>query len=282
MTQAAHATVRRIVVAHDGSRSARTAFDAALELAESRGTDLLVLSAIDRDPDLPRELIHLPPDAGAVVGEAFETARARLGDSRVAAALLAGDPTDVVLRTLRPDDMAVLGSHSHGPVTRALLGSVSREVAAHARVPVLVVRPGSRTDGDHVLVGVDGSPTSVAAVRIAAEEADRTGLPLTAVLVVPLVVGLTGVVRSPDDPALRDADAVLHGSLAGLREDHPGLTVSAEVVHGAVVSVLLERAGRARLVVVGSRGRGALRAAVRGSVGRGLLEHARCPVLVAR
>ena len=281
MTQTAHATIRRVVVAYDGSPSARSAFDAALELAESRGTHLLVLSAIDRDPDLPREWIHLAPDAGAVVREAVETARARLGDDRVAAALLTGDPTEVVLRTLLPDDMAVLGSHSHGPVTRVLLGSVSREVAAHARVPVLVVRPGSRTDGDHVLVGVDGSPTSVAAVRIAAEEADRIGLPLRAVLVAPVTVGLTGVVSGPDDPALDDADAALHESLAGLREDHPGLEVSAEVAQGAVVSVLLERAGRARLVVVGSRGLGALSAAVRGSVGRGLLEHAGCPVLVA-
>ena len=83
-----------------------------------------------------------------------------------------------------------------------------------------------------IVVAHDGSPTSVAAVRIAAEEADRTGLPLVAVLVVPLVVGLTGAVSSPDDAALRDADAVLHESLAGLREDHPGLPVSAEVVQG--------------------------------------------------
>lgn len=281
MTPSAHVTVRRIVVAHDGSPAACGAFETAVDLADHRGADLLVLS-VDDDRGTPQERLRLDPRAEATVREAVGSARARLGEGRVAVALLAGEPSDVVLHALRAGDIAVVGSHPRREAVRVWLGSVSRRVATQAHVPVVVVRLGARGAGDRVLVGVDGSQASVEAARFAACEAARTGVPLRAVLAVSLTVGLTGTLSSPDDQALADAAVVLEESLVAARADHPGLEVICEVAQGCATDALLERARHARLLVVGSHGRGAVRAALLGSVGLDVIEHAPCPVVLTR
>lgn len=280
MTGTVNQTVRRVVLAYDGSPSAHSALVQAVELAEQRGTELLVLTAVDVDPGMPETWVHLSPADSLAVDDAVARARRALGEERVAAAVLPGLPSDVVLRSLREGDLVVVGSHSHGGIARVLLGSTSRAVAVHAEVPVVVVRPGAATDGEYVLVGVDGSEVSLSAVHFAADEADRLGLPLRAVLVVEPHASWTGIPPGPDDPTMQRAETELHESLAGLREDHPGLEIQALVAQGTPEGALLEHARSARLLVVGSRGRGAVRSVVLGSVGRHVVEHALCPVAV--
>jgi nucleotide-binding universal stress UspA family protein len=69
-----------------------------------------------------------------------------------------------------------------GPTAGLILGSVSQACAQYAHGPVVVVRGSASTDGaGRVVVGVDGSPGSLVALRFAAAAARRRGAPLKVV-----------------------------------------------------------------------------------------------------
>ncbi|MBM3687698.1 MAG: universal stress protein, partial [Actinobacteria bacterium] len=69
-------------------------------------------------------------------------------------------------------------------------------------------------------------------------------------------------------------------SLAGLREQHPGVTVEERVVKGQSVHAILDASTDAALIVLGTRGRGEFLGAVLGSVSQGVLHRAKAPVAV--
>ena len=130
----------------------------------------------------------------AALDEAASQARGELGDDRVDARVEIGYPSSVLLRMSREHDLIVVGTHGHRPVARVLLGSTSTAVATHSTCPVLVVR-WSRPDvtEPRVVVGVDGSAASNRAIQLAADEADRRGARLHAVLALPPVLDRLGV-----------------------------------------------------------------------------------------
>ncbi|WP_020012964.1 universal stress protein [Promicromonospora sukumoe] len=133
-----------------------------------------------------------------------------------------------------------------------------------------------------IVVGVDGSPQSMAAVDWAALTADRHGAPLTvlsAYVSPPAnMAGTMGV--SVTDLRDRANDAVERGAarLDGARPGGHG--VEEQVVHGDPAQVLAQRSASADLVVVGRRGLGALDRAVLGSVSGALAAAASGPVAV--
>ena len=133
-----------------------------------------------------------------------------------------------------------------------------------------------------IVVGVDGSPQSMAAVDWAALTADRHGAPLTvltAYVSPPAnMAGTMGV--SVDDLRDRAHDAVERAA-SRLDGAHPGgHPVDEQVVHGDPAHVLAQRSTSADLVVVGRRGLGALDRAVLGSVSSALAATAPGPVAV--
>jgi nucleotide-binding universal stress UspA family protein len=150
----------------------------------------------------------------------------------------------------------------------------------HARQPVLVVRAAAAAFGAPVVVGVDGSTTAVRAVQMAADEADRAGVPLRALAAVPVGADATGTSTGPRVAELRDAEAFLSEALAGLRERYPGLSTELAITQTHPIEALVRASLSARLVVVGSRGRSAMRSLVLGSVGREVAQRAACNVLV--
>lgn len=281
------ATIRRVVLAYDGSPSSDSALQVAVETARDRSVPLALVTAVDVDPAIPLPFAHLPrATAEAVAGALAKAAAALGGTDRVVSTVSVGSPAAVVLGSLDDGDLAVLGSHSHSALGRALIGSTSRAVATHADVPVLVVRPGAAagvaSSAGPVVVGVDGSETSVAATRFAAHEAERRGAELRAVMAVPAPHDEPGQVVGPDHPRLQAAEAALAESVAGLREDHPDVHLVPLVVQGSASDALLHHAHGASLLVVGSRGLGGLRSVVLGSVGRHVLDRATCSVAVVR
>lgn len=192
-----------------------------------------------------------------------------------------GYPSDILLRTCRPSDVIVVGTHGHRPVARVLLGSTSTTLATHSTCPVLVARgtrPRDRTAP--VIVGVEVSPASRRAVEFAVDEAELHGTTLRAVTAVTPVVDALGVVSMPSDEQMEGARLLLSEALAGPREDHPRLAIETVTVQEHPVDALLRLSRGALLLVVGTRGRSALAAALLGSVTREALQRAQCPVLV--
>lgn len=141
------------------------------------------------------------------------------------------------------------------------------------------------TGGDmngSVVCGVDGSRESRTALRVAAGLAERLGLRLVAAHVVPPAVlatrGAGAVVTVPAEAELQAGGVLLEQI-----RDEEGLGDAVQrVVFGLAAERLADLADEedAELIVVGSRGRGAFKAAFLGSTSTALIGVARRPVLV--
>ncbi len=271
--------LRRVVVAFDGSPSSNTALVEAAGRARSAHVPLLIACAVEV-ADL-MAIRTFTQSAGDSLLQAAERCR-ELGVEEVGTEVTYGAAAVAVLDLTRPGDLVVVGTHGHRPVARMLLGTTSSSLVTMSRFPVLVVRPGASRPDAPVVVGVDGSTSSVAAVVAAAAEADRCGVPLLALTAVPRAVDALGVPVGPTLAELDQAEASVAEAVAGLHERYPDLVVERVVSQTHPVEALVRASEDARLVVVGSRGRGTFRALLDGSVSRGITQHAACSVLVVR
>lgn len=207
-------------------------------------------------------------------------------------------PARVLLSHARDHDLVVVGSRGRGGFAGLLLGSVSQQVSMHADVPVAVIPTDRGEDRRRdpesireIVVGVDGSPHSVAALRWAVDEAVIRHCPVTAVYVYPHPAAtLTpDVLAALNRAGVEAFGARMHEAAQRRLDDVVAREVpaSAEVdveraaVAGAAGSVLVdEAADPATMLVLGSRGRGGFTGLLLGSVSQQCLHHARGPVVV--
>ncbi|SEH02678.1 Nucleotide-binding universal stress protein, UspA family [Nonomuraea solani] len=135
-----------------------------------------------------------------------------------------------------------------------------------------------------IIVGVDGSVASRAAVEWAAGDAVRRGVPLRIVHATDTSWYLVG--RRPEavlpDTLLREGRRVLREAEALGRERQPSVEVTTLQVEGTPAGVLREQAKDALELVVGSRGLGGFAGALLGSVSIHVAGYVRCPVVVVR
>jgi nucleotide-binding universal stress UspA family protein len=134
-----------------------------------------------------------------------------------------------------------------------------------------------------IVVGVDGSEDSVEALRFALDEAVRSHAAVKAVTAWHVPPAAYGVGWSvPVEPASFElaAKAQLEHTLDEAGVAAAGVDVEAAVVKGEAAEVLCDAARDAELLVVGSRGFGAVRSLVSGSVGQACVHHAPCPVVI--
>ncbi|MGA4797591.1 universal stress protein [Streptomyces lavendulocolor] len=141
-----------------------------------------------------------------------------------------------------------------------------------------------------VIAAVDGSAESRAAARWAAREALLRGLPLHIVHAWQewspgsVHAPFTGTDTAPGGTTTTQhwAERVPRDVAERLREDHPGLRIGVEQVFGRPVEVLLAAANEAEVLVLGSRGLGALGGFLAGSVSMPVIAHAERPVVLVR
>jgi nucleotide-binding universal stress UspA family protein len=285
---------QRIVVGIDGSESALDAARWAAAEAARRNRRLRIVHAY-RWP-LP-EYGPVPFDtsmadavrAGAdkVVREAVAAVSGIVLDPPPETEVVRGAPVSVLLEESSRAELLVLGSRGLGGFAELLAGSVAVELAAHGRCPVVVVR-GETSPGDGpVVVGVDGSPASEAAIELAFAEAAYRDSDLHAILawtdtVYPMGPDGGGYQALEWRDVVQEARELLAERLAGWREKYPRVTVHRWVENGRPAKALLEAAAGAQLLVVGSRGRGGFAGLLLGSVSQAMIHHSPCPVLVAR
>jgi nucleotide-binding universal stress UspA family protein len=227
-------------------------------------------------------------DATTLLSDVTDLLRRRHPGLEIRHAVLTGAAGAALVAESAAAVLVVVGARGTGGFPELLAGSVSAQVAAHAHAPVVVVRRA----GDAVVpapgpvvVGVDGSSGSAAAVGFAFDEADARGVPLTAVYAweAPPRHNLGPGARWRDDPvqAQHEADRVLAEAVAGWAEKYPDVPVSRLAVHTLTpTAVIRDAATGAGLLVVGSRGHGGFVGALLGSVSRALVSHARCSVAV--
>jgi nucleotide-binding universal stress UspA family protein len=137
-----------------------------------------------------------------------------------------------------------------------------------------------------ILVAVDGSDPSLKAARMAADVAVRFGSKLTLVHVVPKLVlppdvyGLT--IAEVEKEHRIYADRLLEKAIEGLQE--PGLEITTTVLYGSPAEAIAEEGAAADvdMIVVGSRGHGAVARMFLGSTSDRLIHISPKPVLVVR
>jgi nucleotide-binding universal stress UspA family protein len=135
----------------------------------------------------------------------------------------------------------------------------------------------------NVVVGVDGSPGSRAAVEFAAREAKLLSARLTLVAAWHWLtlthVGFPGLPLDQTE-LRRAANEVLENTAAEFKDRLAGLDVELAVEEGHAAEVLVAKAKDAELLVVGSRGRGGFTGLLLGSVSQQCAQHASCPVVI--
>jgi nucleotide-binding universal stress UspA family protein len=144
-----------------------------------------------------------------------------------------------------------------------------------------------------IVVGVDGSDASAAALAWAAEEARLRSVPLVAVFAWSFIpaqpIGDPGMLAVPAGDLAGQLEAeseaarvILGEAVSEALAAEPGVEVEQRLVEGDPGDALVAASESAALVVVGSHGRSGLKAALLGSVSRHVASHAACPVVVVK
>ena len=197
-----------------------------------------------------------------------------------------GAPIEVLGSEARRAQLLVLGDRGLGGLAGLLLGSVAVGLAAHGACPVVVVRGERGRAGNEerpVVVGIDDSSISEAALAFAFEAAAARGVGLVVVHAwSPTAIDDALAPVMDWGAAMAEEDAVLGERLAGWEQKYPGVAVRRTVVRDGAVRALVAASRDAQLVVVGSRGRGNATGLLLGSVSHGVLHASHCPVAIVR
>ncbi|MDZ7578775.1 MAG: universal stress protein [Candidatus Nanopelagicales bacterium] len=285
-----------IVVGYDASESANRGLEWAAVEASGRGLPLVVLtawntpsaeitlgggSAMDRNLfDVLRDDATKTAEGG--VARALEVAP----DVDATAEVWLGPPAAGIVEASKKASVVVVGSQGQGGIRGLLLGSVSRQVAAHAKCPAIIVRKAENPDSRVIVVGVDGSPQSIKALDLAFDEASRRAYSLRVLHTweVPPIGAITGVPTFAPPEMLADLSGIemrtTSEALAGFRDRYPDVSVHQDVQRGTPVKALVKASRDAIAVVVGSRGRGGFTGLLLGSVSHGVAHQAHCTVVV--
>lgn len=277
-------TDNRIVVGFDGHADATSGLTWAARTSILTGQPLVVVVATAPD--------DLAPQHSLLAGEQVEEARAS-AERALEEALLTnftvetreGPVVPVLLEASEGAALLVVGSRGYGQMAGMLTGSVSQHLARHATCPVVVARPTRHPAAGRIVVGVDGSGGSDAAVAFACDRAEHTGEHVV------LIHGwrdtsATGTTRAEVPGRFMDRIAeeerLLAEAVAGVQADHPGVRLETEAIPVAAWRALADASATASLVVVGSRGRGAFAGMLLGSVSQQVMQHSECPVAIVR
>lgn len=285
-----------VVVGVDGSPHAALALDWAATEAARRGAPLVVLHAFSADypavrsagpggpvPPQPSSAIHAAAEETAAA--AVERAHAAHPTLEVTGTVVPGDAGVAIVEASTGAALVVVGARGLGRIRGLLVGSVSSYVTPRAHSPVVVVHeaPSRSLSELRVIVGVDGSADSAAALRFAFEAAERQQIGVTVVHTWDLDVDATAAALawSVDwQQADEQERALVAETLAGYASEFPTVDVRRYVVRGHPVAELARQSENAALLVVGSRGRGSVKGMALGSVSQRVLHDAHCPVAV--
>lgn len=280
------ANYRKILVAYDGSTSAKNALAIAADIAKKDKSWIKVLAVVpDYQGDLEligvsniKETIEGPGQK--LLAEAKQLAEGH--GVHVFTNLEQGEPYERIVQVAAEEkcDLIVMGRSGLSHLERALMGGVTARVIGHTDKNVLIVPEEARLDWSRVLVATDGSTNSAAGVQHAVAVAKEHGSVLAAVSVVHADEEMIALAPEHIQHLAEQARTILQevtdlGSAEGVsvetfvREGEP---------HEQITGVAREIG--ASLVVMGTHGRKGLSRLLMGSVTERTIGYAECPVLI--
>lgn len=284
--------IRSILVATDFSPVAHGAVLRAAQLAEAFGAELVLMHVMNLAAlNTPREFLPIDFDPEAQV---WEEAKSKLAEEAAAVGgrielrqeLRAGVVLDELLAASESADIVVLGAYGTS-LREVLLGTTAERLLRKSRKPVLVVKRAPLGAYSRVIVPVDFSSRSGAALALARHIAPTGEMNVLHVFDLPLESMLRTAGAVPEEVsayrtrAREQARGEMRAFLDAMEFDGPQVFRLVEygyppkVVHDKEVEL------QADLVAIGKSGKGAIEALLLGSVTRHILSDCRCDVLVA-
>ena len=275
--------MKRIVVGADGSSGSANAMRWAAHIAASLEAEIVVMSGfVPTDSELP------PPRVKTLLAEHQQRLEtwsepARVGTVKVRTVVERGDPRNGILKVAEREqaDLIVVGraGRSAGPGLLHI-GSMAEWLAHHAHMPIAVVGGAVNVETRSVLVGVDGSAGSKAALDWVADLAKALDLRVIAAAVHQPFVEWTPA--SDPENWRRDIERQIREEFAdNLTTAHVEFDELA--LRGSnVADVLLQAAQdeRTDVIVVGARGLGGFSGLRIGGVALKTLHRADRPVVI--
>jgi nucleotide-binding universal stress UspA family protein len=278
-----------ILVPLDGSVESNAALPLGRTVAQATGGTITLLRVVKADDKTP--------------AEASDELR------RIATELTAGGPPvknvvsecdEIAYEILeqiheRSADLVIMRTHGRVGIERAVLGSVTQEVLADSRVPVMLLRPGGRrvTQIKRLLVPIDGSPGGALALSTAVQLSQATGASIQVLQVsVPVATwlfagdaygGMSYYDPAWDEEALASARTYVAGVVKRLRGAN--IAAEGEARQDALVADSIVRAAdtaTADLIVMSTRALTGPARALLGSTADAVVRAAHCPVLLVQ
>ncbi|MCI0488225.1 MAG: universal stress protein [Blastocatellia bacterium] len=299
----------RMLIAYDGSQCADAALDDLTRAGLPREAEALVLSVADvwlwstagDEPVLPatariyarswneerEEAIQAVEEARAMAERASERIKSMFPEWEVHAEASGDSPAWGVIKEADrwKADLVVVGSHGHSAIGRFFLGSVSQKVVTEAHRPVRIARgrPWQKDPIVRIVIGVDGSPDSEAALDAVAKRSWPEGSEARVVAALDNAI-LTALdwIEFEDEDESAGVHRMIDAAVEKLRA--AGLIASPVVKRGDPRRVLVSEAEEwgADSLFVGARGLRRVERFLIGSVSAAVAARAHCSVEVAR
>ncbi|WP_349898139.1 universal stress protein [Parafrigoribacterium soli] len=274
-----------ILVGVDGTESGRAALRWATRYATSHGADIELLRVVDDEWTTisARMMSELDSDAEGLLEREADYARSLAPDIAVRTRVLHGDVIEELTAASTDARLVVVGTHKTGFINGRVFGSRSLRLASLAHAPVAVIPQGSPRTGRGVVAGVDGSPASQRAVRLATQEAELSTETLT------LLRAYTTPELPTTDEDLQSAvikhgeavaAATLADAVAVAGSTAPAADVKVRTVRRPAAEALVDAAATAALLVIGDSGADSAEDAMIGSVSHDVLMNLTAPTIV--
>lgn len=303
----------KLLLATDGSKSASLALDFLRVFPLPSESDLTILTVVDKElfneeeeesdslteehrDSLRKTREMLDADAEQLLAQ--ESQRFQNPELTWSTQVRYGQPAEEIVKAAGElnIDMIVMGNHGLGNIKRFLLGSTSDQVSQYAPCSVLIVRPDRTGDTDdsmrldhplRILLAYDDSASARGAAGFCASLPMRENTQVTALSVMPLVTVYRQDIRQQMGWLWQEKRKVIEKGLEAVASDidWPTAHVDTELREGADVCDEIIKAADERdsdMIVVGSKGTGAIKGFLLGSVTRRIAHHAPCSVLVVR
>ena len=274
----------RVTVAVDGGPASEAALAWVIDRAKDVELYLEITTVVGLDSDLPdsTEDDYRSPLEKALLN-AKTTVEAAVPHLAVTTKIRHGLPHEALVNASRHTDLLVIGTNKTSPIVGIVHGTLPLKVAGQAECTVVVVPVNWQPAVGVVVAGWSDDATAEVALDFAAEEAARRkeGLVIIHTWSAPPAASMDG-----GTPAIvvEELIAVNRQLLADathrIQHLHPDVTVTQGMHAGSAAVAIVRAASDASLVVIGSRGRGAIAGFFLGSVSHDVLLNMPAPVAV--